>query len=575
MASGLSILNSPSIPDPEREPMSAESMPAPGGGMKAPNVSGETARLPIFSRNTTGLVRNVSLVNMVAFNASSTNPLGLGLLYYAFGLVLFPHGNPYIALLIAGVACFFVWLTFALFSAAMPSIGGDYTINTRVLPPWLALSGNVGMFLNGLSGAPIFAYWFVTQAISPVLSVIGTVTHSSTIENWGNDFSAAHHTTVFLVATAAVVLISVLAIRGTRLTMRLLTWSILIATAGLAVDVVILLFTSNASFIATVNSQVGAGAYQQAVAAGASAGLYPVNGYSTSQTWGLVYYAMTVTIWCFWGTYMSAEFRGAGQRRRQVISMCGTGVVQVLTLMGLYWIVTRTIGAHFFISALSGNFAHVGNNAVGSAGYVYFSALVASNKILVTVLAICFLGWFLPSVYINLAMPHRAFLTWGFDGLVPKGLADTNDRTHTPVRSIVLTLILCIPFIAWVSYSANAFQYIALNALFGFVAITFVGVSGMLIAKRRPDLYQGTPAQFKIAGIEVLPVAGILCAATSVLGVYLAVRFHTALGVNLKGVIGSTIGIFLLGGIWWVIARAVRSREGIDLRMSYQALPPD
>lgn len=47
----------------------------------------------------------------------------------------------------------------------------------------------------------------------------------------------------------------------------------------------------------------------------------------------------------------------------------------------------------------SGDFAHVGNNAVGSAGYLYFSALVASNRGVVIILAIAFIGWFLPSVY--------------------------------------------------------------------------------------------------------------------------------------------------------------------------------
>jgi amino acid transporter len=353
--------------------MSLESASQAPGGTNAPQTGTpqagqEAAPLPIFARNTTGLVRNVSLVNMMAFNASSANPLGLGLLYYAFGLVLFPHGNPYIALLISGAACFFVWMTFALFSAAMPSIGGDYTINTRILPPWLALSGNVGMFLNGITGAPIFAYWFVTQGISPALSVIGAATHSPRFTQWGDDFASGHHTTVFIVALAATLFMSLLAIRGTRLVMRMLTWSILVAIAGLLVDVVILLFTSQHSFISIVNHAVGAGAYQKALAAGASAHLYPVNGYSFSQTLGLTYYAMTVTIWCFWGAYMSAEFRGAGRRRRQMISMCGTGVVQVITLLALYAILTHTIGSNFFISALSGNFAHVGNNAVGSAG---------------------------------------------------------------------------------------------------------------------------------------------------------------------------------------------------------------
>lgn len=55
--------------------------------------------LPIFSRNATGLVRQVSLFQMFIYNATSTNPLGLGLISFMFALILFPRANPYITLI--------------------------------------------------------------------------------------------------------------------------------------------------------------------------------------------------------------------------------------------------------------------------------------------------------------------------------------------------------------------------------------------------------------------------------------------------------------------------------------------
>ena len=76
---------------------------------------------------------------------------------------------------------FFVWTTFGLLSGAIPRIGGDYTINSRVLPPWLALGGNVGSFMGGIFGVPIFGYFMATFALSPALGVIGGVTGSDTI----------------------------------------------------------------------------------------------------------------------------------------------------------------------------------------------------------------------------------------------------------------------------------------------------------------------------------------------------------------------------------------------------------
>ena len=97
-----------------------------------------SAEIPIFSRTATGLVRQVSLLQQIVFNLASSNALGQGLVFFLSVVVLFPRANIYVALLIAAFGSFFVWTTFGLLSAAIPRSGGDYTINSRVLPPWMA-----------------------------------------------------------------------------------------------------------------------------------------------------------------------------------------------------------------------------------------------------------------------------------------------------------------------------------------------------------------------------------------------------------------------------------------------------
>jgi basic amino acid/polyamine antiporter, APA family len=555
--------------------MSTESNAA---DLSASNVPSAQAGLPIFSRKATGLVREVSLLQMVVYNATSTNPLGLGLVFFSFALVLFPRCNPYVAIPVAGVLCLFVWATYALLTAAIPRVGGDYTINTRILPPWLALGGNLAQFISAFTAGPLFAYWFSTLAISPALSLIGSVTHSSRLVRWGTDFSPSHHNVVFVTTVFGVVLISALASISTRVVVRFMTTLMLLATAGLIVDMIILLFTSHSSFVSTVDSAAGHGTYAKTVAAGAKQGLFPDDGgYSTKSTIGAIYYAMTVTVWAFWGTYLSSEFKGAGQRRRQLTAMVGTGVGQVISLCLALFIFTSTVGYDFFVSALNGNYTNVGNGAVGSAGYVYFAALVASNKALVILLALVFTGWFLPAVFINLSMPHRALLTWSFDGLLPRGMSKVNDRSHTPVRAILTTLILTIPFAAWIAYSSNAFQYIALNALYGYSSILLVGIAAAVVKWRRPELYRGSPAEWRLLGVEVLPIAGVGCAIAGAVAIALAVYFHTELGIKYTSTaLLVSIGlVFVFGAVWWWLARAVRKQQGIDLMLSYKTIPPE
>src|SRR3954453_3266005 len=103
--------------------------------------------------------------------------------------------------------------------------------------------------------------------------------------------------------------------------------------------------------------------------------------------------------------------------------MWTAGIGNALVLLIAIAIFMSTVGYNFFVSAFSGNFEAPGSAGVGSAGYVYFSGLVASTDLLVTRLAVAFIGWFLPGCYTQAAMCQRALMTWAFDGLLPRRLA--------------------------------------------------------------------------------------------------------------------------------------------------------
>jgi amino acid transporter len=534
------------------------------------------AQVPIFSRTATGLVRQVSLFQQIIFNLASSNALGQGLVFFLSVVVLFPRANIYIALAVAAFASFFVWTTFGLLSGAIPRIGGDYTINSRVLPPWLALGGNIGSFMGGIFGVPIFGYFMATFALSPALAVIGGVTGNDTVSKWSTYFAADHHTAVFLVTMGVIVLMSVLAYLGTRLIMKVCTWLVLIAAVGFAIDVVILLLTSHDSFVSHVDQVAGAGAYDKTVAAADPNLLPSKGGYDTHNTIGAIYYALTITIYVYWGAYLSSEFKGGGRRKRQLTAMWTAGIGNALILMAVIAIFMSTVGYDFFVSAFSGNFEAPGSSGLGSAGYVYFSSLVASNDLLVTLLALAFMGWFLPACYTQAAMAQRAIMTWSFDGLLPRRLAGVSPTRHTPAPAIVATALVSVPLAVWICYSDNFFQYFAIAAVSAYPSLVLVGITATLIKRRRPDLYVGSSAEWRLGGIEVLPVVGAICSLVGAAAITLLFVYHTEVGLQYTTATAIyLVGMFAVGAIWWHVARAMRRGQGVDLALAYKEIPPE
>ena len=178
----------------------------------------------------------------------------------------------------------------------------------------------------------------------PIFTVIGATSHSQRITNWGTYFSAEHQTVCFIGGVIALALMALLSSLGTHVVIRTMSILLLVAVAGFAIDILILLFTSYTSFIHTVNSVAGHNAYQKTVAAGKSQGIYPSQGgYSSSNTLGAIYYAFTVTIFCFW-TYMASEFKGAGRRKRQLSVMLGAGIGQGLLALIAIVVFLHTVG---------------------------------------------------------------------------------------------------------------------------------------------------------------------------------------------------------------------------------------
>jgi amino acid transporter len=529
----------------------------------------------VYTRNSTGLVRELRFVDFLAYTITSGTPLTSVLILGLFTVALFPRMNFFLALFISGVVSIPVFITFALLTATFPKLGGDYVFNSRILHPAIGFGVNLGFILSQSLVAGTAAAFVSELALNPTLLIIGTVTNNSTVTSWASYFTVSNGNGVFITSTISILLISVLSAIRTKLLFRLMTIMLAIFTLAALVDVVILLFTSQSDFANTFNNAAGAGAYQKVVAAGAGKGLYPTEGgYSFSSTVGSMFYAIGWFIFMFWGTYIAGEVRKAGQRTRMLSAMVGGGVIQIVVVLVSLIAFYHAVGENFAISATAGN------QTSGIASFPYYAALATGNSTLAVILAIGLMFWTIPLINIFLSVMQRGFFVYAFERLLPSWVASVNERTHTPLVAVAISAVLAILGSAFNAYNANFATALTLATFPSFIVILVVGISAVVMSRRRPDLFAGSPADWRVGGVPVLLVAGAFT--IIVVGTFIVVPFFYQQQVGLAihpwlpwATAIAPVALIAIGVVWWYIARVVNRSKGVNLDLIYKTIPPD
>src|SRR5229473_993319 len=144
----------------------------------------------LYVRQSSGLVREASVLDAIIFNAVFSAPVGATLAFgilYALGL--FPGADMVVALLIAFVVNIPVCIMMSMMAASMPRTGGDYVWISRILHPAVAVFSNLSATVSALIGAAFWARAFASIALGPTLAVLGAVTNNTGLLNAGNAVS--------------------------------------------------------------------------------------------------------------------------------------------------------------------------------------------------------------------------------------------------------------------------------------------------------------------------------------------------------------------------------------------------
>ncbi len=108
-----------------------------------PSAAAATTTPKLFVRQSSGLVRNVSVTNALFFNVAAFVGVGLTLypIFYSLADVQAWKAGPFSAYgwaaIITGLFCILLALIFSSLTSVMPRSGGDYVFTSRILHPFL------------------------------------------------------------------------------------------------------------------------------------------------------------------------------------------------------------------------------------------------------------------------------------------------------------------------------------------------------------------------------------------------------------------------------------------------------
>ncbi len=577
---------------------------------ETPSAAAGATTPKLFVRQSSGLVRNVSVTNALFFNVAAFVGVGLTLypIFYSLADVPIWRSGPFSAYgwaaIITGLFCVLLSVIFGSLTSVMPRSGGDYVFTSRILHPFLGWMESWTLVIASIL-IIAFEVPLVLRNLQITARIIGIGVGGSFFtgaNSWFTDATGSiTGTPGFLGSLVVLLLIGVVCVLPTRSFHRVVT-----ALAGFGVLCFVgmfvfgMLFTHRGSFIHNLPHYTHGVSSAKIAASGKAAGLIATSsGGFLSRIFSTNVFPLVLSILLFqyigfqYSAYIAGEVRG-NVRRGVMIALLGALLIGVLA-------------NSVYVDALSSHFGFDTNVAWGGSYWgfnTHLSALplgqpnampllaVVANKSLWPIWALISLGgtifpFLLCPVYINFI--SRMQLAWSLDRQVPEWFGRVSERLRSPLNAILATLGLTLLFLFFQSYkdlptvlaTSDHKLDLAGTAWFSIVmsALTWSlpGFNAMLVRWRRPDLIRNAPFA------KALPWVGAVWLLFPVWVYIFAVVKPIVNALKAGGTLTylETNGIFdaavfyLLGLVIFFIMRYRARRAGVDEKMLFTELPPD
>jgi amino acid transporter len=571
-----------------------------------------TARLPtaggLFVRQSSGLVREVSVTNALFYNAAAFIGTGVGWYTAIYGLAFLPVGllGPFStygwAAIITAAFGILLALIFASLATVMPRSGGDYVFTSRFIP-------KAGPFLGWMEGFTLcFASLAVIAFEIPVvlrnLQMDGLIvwigTGSSFFKGANSWFSQAGSITGwpgFIASMVVLLVVLLVIIQPTRRLHRIVT-----VLAACGIGAAVLMFTVGIPLVNSASLDANLPRYTGMTSAAIqhAATTFGVSGHGVSfapPTFSIFIFLVLFNYIGFqYSAYIAGEVRG-NIKRGILITVLGALTVAVLLNSVYTDLLSRRLGFQLQLGWSALFWSGSPHTPLSQPNAAPMLAAMSRPGAWPLWLVINFFGGILPlvliPVYINFM--SRIILAWGLDRQVPGWFCAINERVRAPLNAVLTLVGISVVLVVFENFSLlptsvapggklNLAGTAWFSGLCALLAWIMPGINAILAPFTRPDLLRNAPWRrwLPVMGVLWLAFGAVVYWYAGVDPIVTAVRHllqpHAAQSVlsylNTSGV-SFTLGIVVIAIIIYIVRNAQNRAKGIDLALLYKTVPPD
>jgi APA family basic amino acid/polyamine antiporter len=564
----------------------------------------------LFTRQSSGLVREVSVLNALFFNTAAFIGVGVGWYptFYSLAFVAIGTSAGFttygIAAILIGAACILLALIFASLTSVMPRSGGDYVFTSRIVP-------RIGPFVGWLESWTLaFASVAIIAFEVPVFirnlqvtgRIIGIGTNSSFFtgaNGWfTDDTGAVTGVPGFIAAVLVLALIALVTFQPTRRFHRIVSTLAVLGLVGMVLMFVVgMLAITPENFAAnlptyapgfTVDSLVQAGKDNLVI------GDVTFDPAVFSFVAGIV---LLNYIGFQYSAYISGEIRG-NVRRGILVAVLGALVVAVF-MNSVY---TDFLSARLGVNGQIGWgvlywLGDASKMPLGQPNSLPLTATIASPGLwpiwTLVSLSVTLFPFLLCPVYV--AFLSRMQLAWSLDRQVPEWFGAVSERLRAPANAILVAIIAAgvfallqnfailkaigLGFLAPADGKLNLVATLWFSILAAGLTWIMPGINAILARFTRPDLVKDAPF------VTWLPILGVAWTVIMVV-LYWFAGFkpivdalsggkESALDYLNRTGVTFTLLVFAAGIVIYLIQWARNRARGIDVGLMYKELPPD
>jgi len=530
-------------------------------------------RPALFLRKATGLVRGWSVRDSMIYACLATNFVTLGIYEFTFAGPAFPTGQLITAVIISGIWVSFLVIAYSGLIVTIPRAGGDYVWQTRILGSGLGfVMAATGWWFILWLWAPIYGNILSVQLFQPLWATLQWTWPAGGAVWFGTKNG------IFVVTLITIALAGILVSIGMAGYAKIQRWCFIGGMIGFLVIVLLLLVNSHASFVSSFNLEAHKlfginNAYASTNTAAAKLGTTSSLGFGPlGPTMLLVPAMMFFILWPNWGSTLYGEIRGASDFRRVFTGMFAGLWITVACTVVFLLLVAKTIGWGFYQNLNTLDYNLKPQFGIWPYPFMFAGWMVhntAFQVALILVLSLWFFGW-VGTLFLS---STRVIFAAAFDRVLPDRAAEVSEKRKVPFYSLVLMLLPAVGLAAIYSYSATFRTYTLDATLVIAVTYLFSAIAVVILPWRKPELWQASPAsKIKVLGIPIVPVSGLITIGLLAFCLYEWLS-NSLYFVNSRDSLYYMGAMYVLAIVLYIVARIVRSRQGIDLGLINKEIP--